>query len=196
MFILLIILSYLNVLFVFLPIVKSDFWIFRSLEYSRFQNFIISLVLVLGALKVYREFVTMRTENAFLKDSLEKLNEAHIRDVQEERQKAVASSRKVIKGQISEQILPLLPDFPYNLADVRMFGKPIDYAIYDGLADGNLKEIILADVKTGGAQLTDSERQIRNAIMEGRFCFATIRLNEKGITVKKYPNSFGTGIGI
>jgi len=33
------------VLFVFLPIVKSDFWIFRSLEYSRFQNFIISLVL-------------------------------------------------------------------------------------------------------------------------------------------------------
>src|SRR6476659_3958664 len=45
MFILLIILSYLNVLFVFLPIVKSDFWIFRSLEYSRFQNFIISLVL-------------------------------------------------------------------------------------------------------------------------------------------------------
>lgn len=46
MFIALSILSYLSVLFVALPIVKSDFWIFRSLEYSRFQNFIVCLMIV------------------------------------------------------------------------------------------------------------------------------------------------------
>ena len=46
MFIALTILSYLSVLFVALPIVKSDFWIFRSLEYSRFQNFIVCLIIV------------------------------------------------------------------------------------------------------------------------------------------------------
>ncbi|TKB97699.1 endonuclease/exonuclease/phosphatase family protein [Pedobacter cryophilus] len=40
------ILTYLCILFVLLPIVKSDFWIFRSLEYSRFQNFIICVIIV------------------------------------------------------------------------------------------------------------------------------------------------------
>lgn len=39
--------SYLCVAFVVLPIVKSDFWIFRSLEYSRFQNFLLCALLVL-----------------------------------------------------------------------------------------------------------------------------------------------------
>ncbi|WP_017257821.1 endonuclease/exonuclease/phosphatase family protein [Pedobacter arcticus] len=38
--------SYLCVAFVVLPMVKSDFWIFRSLEYSRFQNFLLCVVLV------------------------------------------------------------------------------------------------------------------------------------------------------
>jgi endonuclease/exonuclease/phosphatase (EEP) superfamily protein YafD len=47
MFLAIQILSYLCVLFVFLPIVKSDFWIFRSLEYSRFQNFILAVIIVI-----------------------------------------------------------------------------------------------------------------------------------------------------
>lgn len=38
--------SYLCVLFVVLPIVKSDFWIFRVLEYSRFQNFLLCTFIV------------------------------------------------------------------------------------------------------------------------------------------------------
>lgn len=43
----LLVITYLSCLFVFLPVIKSDFWIFRSLEYSRFQNFILCLILVL-----------------------------------------------------------------------------------------------------------------------------------------------------
>lgn len=39
--------SYLCVAFVLLPMVKSDFWIFRSLEYSRFQNFLLCAFVVL-----------------------------------------------------------------------------------------------------------------------------------------------------
>lgn len=39
--------SYLCVLFVLLPMIKSDFWIFRSLEYSRFQNFLLCAFVVL-----------------------------------------------------------------------------------------------------------------------------------------------------
>ncbi len=45
--IILIIISYLSVAFVLLPMVKSDFWIFRSLEYSRFQNFLLCIFIVL-----------------------------------------------------------------------------------------------------------------------------------------------------
>jgi endonuclease/exonuclease/phosphatase (EEP) superfamily protein YafD len=43
----LIILSYLTFLFVALPIIKSDFWIFRSLEYTRFQNLIVCFAVVI-----------------------------------------------------------------------------------------------------------------------------------------------------
>ena len=50
------ILSYLCVLFVLLPIVKSDFWIFRSLEYSRFQNFIICVIIVFFWIAYYAFF--------------------------------------------------------------------------------------------------------------------------------------------
>lgn len=41
------IISYLCVAFVLLPLVKSDFWIFRSLEYSRFQNLLLCGIVVL-----------------------------------------------------------------------------------------------------------------------------------------------------
>ncbi len=44
--IILISISYLSVLFVVLPMVKSDFWIFRALEYSRFQNLFLSAFIV------------------------------------------------------------------------------------------------------------------------------------------------------
>ncbi len=40
------VISYLSVLFVVMPMVKSDFWIFRSLEYSRFQNFLLCVIIV------------------------------------------------------------------------------------------------------------------------------------------------------
>jgi len=39
------------------------------------------------------------------------------------RKQAVQKSRQVITGQVSEQIAPLLPDFPYHYKDVMFMGK-------------------------------------------------------------------------
>ncbi len=93
-------------------------------------------------------------------------------------------SRRVLKGKIAEQIVPLLSDvFKYDPADARFIGAPIDYIIFDGytkVKDGASTEpitVVLADVKTGDARLSRTEKKIRDAVEAGRVKWETIRLD-------------------
>jgi predicted Holliday junction resolvase-like endonuclease len=93
------------------------------------------------------------------------------------RAEALAQSRAVIRGQVSEQILPLLEAFPFEAADARFLGHPIDYVIFDGLAeDADDLEIVLVEVKTGGARLTRREAAVRDAVEAGRVRFEIVRV--------------------
>ena len=87
-------------------------------------------------------------------------------------------SRPIIKGLVAEQIVPFLEDFKYNPADARFIGAPIDYVIFDGYSDKSDEiTVVLADIKTGKrADLTSSQRKIRNAINEKRVKWETIHL--------------------
>ncbi|MGY5875514.1 MAG: Holliday junction resolvase-like protein [Candidatus Thorarchaeota archaeon] len=100
------------------------------------------------------------------------------------RKDATKRSRFVLKGKIAEHIVPLLSDvFKYNPSDARFIGAPIDYLIFDGytaVKDGNSDQpitVVLADVKTGGAQLSKTERRIKEAVEAGRVRWETIRLD-------------------
>lgn len=91
--------------------------------------------------------------------------------------KAIEESRNVLKGKIAEQLVPLLQDFRYNLADARFIGAPIDYIIFDGMSDNKTKfDIIFADVKKGNATLTLRQEKIREAVDAKRIKWETIRL--------------------
>jgi len=100
------------------------------------------------------------------------------------RKDAADRSRYVLKGKITEQFVPLLKDkFRYELADARFIGAPIDYLIFDGYSavkDGNSEgpiQIVLADIKTGDAQLNRTEQKIKEAVEAGRVRWETIQMD-------------------
>ncbi len=92
------------------------------------------------------------------------------------RKNAVALSRATVFGQVAEQLVPLLPDFPHDLEDARFLGAPIDYVVFDGYAANDEVEIVFVEVKTGNAKLSRGERRVRDAVRAGRVRFETLRL--------------------
>jgi predicted Holliday junction resolvase-like endonuclease len=94
------------------------------------------------------------------------------------RRDAAKRSRSVLGGKAGEQLAPLLPQFyeRFNPAEARFLGAPVDYVVFDGLATGELRELVLVEVKTGGAGLNANEREVELAVAEGRVAFELLRL--------------------
>ncbi len=88
-------------------------------------------------------------------------------DMRKHRSHAVKQSRSVVMWQVSEQIAPLLPDFPYHYKDVMFLWKWVDYIVFDGLHTGYLDKVVLLEVKSGNSQLNRNEKLIRDCIRRG-----------------------------
>ena len=91
------------------------------------------------------------------------------------RQDSVKQSQAVISGKVYEQLLPFLPEFPFSPRDVRFLGSPVDLLVFDGMDRGELKRVVFVEVKTGQAQLTPRERQLREVLKAGRVEWVEIR---------------------
>jgi predicted Holliday junction resolvase-like endonuclease len=89
---------------------------------------------------------------------------------------AVLRSQAITAGKVYEQLLPYLPDFPYNPKDVRFLGSPTDLVVFDGLADGLVRRVVFLEVKTGGAGLTPRERSVRDAIQARQVEWVEVRV--------------------
>ena len=102
--------------------------------------------------------------------------------------RSVAQSRCTLKGQIAEQMAPMLAGFAYHPGDARFLGDPVDYVIFNGYtsmkddaANPDSIEIVILDVKRGaGAKLTSSQRAIAQAIRAGRVRFEVLRIGDDG----------------
>ena len=95
------------------------------------------------------------------------------------RKDSVNRSRSTLKGRISEQMAPLLPEFPFASADARFIGNPIDFVVFDGYTKvkdekGDTISVVLVEVKKGKGKLTREETLIRKAVEEGRVSWRTI----------------------
>jgi len=78
-------------------------------------------------------------------------------------------SRAVLGGLVSEQIAPLLPDFPFDPGDCRFIGKPVDFIVFRGMNEQNISEVIFLEVKSGVSKsLNQQEKRLREAIQAGR----------------------------
>jgi predicted Holliday junction resolvase-like endonuclease len=79
------------------------------------------------------------------------------------------ASRAVLGGLVSEQIAPLLGDFPFDPGDCRFVGKPVDFIVFRGMNEKNITEVVFLEVKSGtGKNLNDQEKKLRDAVQAGR----------------------------
>ncbi|RAL56177.1 hypothetical protein BLM37_01450 [Candidatus Gracilibacteria bacterium GN02-873] len=92
------------------------------------------------------------------------------------RQDAVRGSRNAITGEIYEKILPSMPNFPYAPKDMVFVGKGTDYIIFDGLSEGDLREIIFLEIKSGKSRLNANEKMIKKILDEKIVRFAEMRV--------------------
>lgn len=93
------------------------------------------------------------------------------------RKEIANSSRSVIRGQVSEQLAPYLPNFPFDPAHCKFIGSPIDFLVFDKLEEPEKCAIVLVEVKTGVATLNKNERTVRDAIKAGRVYYYEYRFN-------------------
>jgi len=84
------------------------------------------------------------------------------------RKDAIQRSLAVTAGKVYEQLVPYLPNFPFDPKDVRFLGSPVDFVVFDGLSAGDVTRIVFVEVKTGDAALSSRERRIRDAVQASR----------------------------
>lgn len=108
----------------------------------------------------------------------------HQQALDQAKKRSVNTSRAVLKGKMAEQLAPILPEFQYLPSDAKFLGDPIDYVIFDGYSDfrdgdGTAEdiEVILLDIKSGGARLSKGQHAIAQAIQAGRVRFETLRID-------------------
>ena len=99
------------------------------------------------------------------------------------RKDSVNRSRSTLKGKISEQMAPFLPEFPFLPADARFIGNPIDFIVFDGYTKakddkGDSVSVVLVEVKKGKGKLTRNEKLIEKAVTEGRVSWRTVTIED------------------
>jgi predicted Holliday junction resolvase-like endonuclease len=101
----------------------------------------------------------------------QKLKECKIREkeIREERKaisrRSETATTTINIGFISERIAPLMKDFRFERNDCRSLFDPIDYIIFEGLSKKNsVSKILFTEIKTGKANLTGKQKEIRNLV--------------------------------
>jgi predicted Holliday junction resolvase-like endonuclease len=118
---------------------------------------------------------------------IEQLLQSHAQELTDARKDSVERSRSSLKGQIAEQMAPLLQGFRYAPADARFIGDPIDYLVFNGYSEVRDNrgpaaglEIVLLEVKQGGSSLSPFQRAVARSVEEGRVRFEILRVGHDG----------------
>jgi predicted Holliday junction resolvase-like endonuclease len=131
-----------------------------------FVTVVLATLLFLAIFAIYVQQVVLNKQRDLLKDERER------------GKKSLATSRAVIKGQLAEQLFPLSIDCPFEPADMRFFGQPFDYIVIDGYSNGDIKEVVFVEIKTGSARLSPIQRALRSCIDAGRVRWQTVTIKE------------------
>jgi predicted Holliday junction resolvase-like endonuclease len=103
-----------------------------------------------------------------------------IRYTKSVREDAVSRSQAVTVGKVFEQLVPHLPEFDFNPKDARFIGSPVDFVVFDGLNDGEVRSVVFVEVKTGRADLSTRERRVKDAVKAGRVEWSEVRVAAAG----------------
>lgn len=77
----------------------------------------------------------------------------------------IANRQRVgIKGKVTEAFAPFLQGFPFKASECKFIGDPIDYLVFKGLDERDIKAIHLVEVKTDTSKLSKHQKQIKEII--------------------------------
>lgn len=100
------------------------------------------------------------------------------------RKDAIAKSRAVLAGQFSEQLAAFLPDFKFKPTECRFVGKPIDFIVFKGMDEKDIKEIVFVEVKSGKSKLSSVEKKLKETVDKKKVKWEEYRIPEE-LTKKK-----------
>lgn len=97
--------------------------------------------------------------------------------VKSARSSSVKQARSVILWDVNEKLAPALPWFPYDFKDMIFIGKWIDYLVFDWLASGHLKKIVLLEIKSWQSLLNRNESTIKKTVGEWLVYYEVFRVH-------------------
>lgn len=80
------------------------------------------------------------------------------------------SSQSVRYGKLTEQFVPFIENFPYEPANFRFLGSPIDGVLFDE------NEIVFCEFKAGGSTLNENQRKIKQLVESKKIKWLEFRL--------------------
>lgn len=95
------------------------------------------------------------------------------------RQDAVKRSRVSILGKVWEQIAPSLKNFPFQPEDARFVGAPIDYIVFEGMGEKDIKKVHFVEIKSGRANLNKQEKTLKDTILKKKVYWKEIRVGDE-----------------
>lgn len=73
-------------------------------------------------------------------------------------------------GQVAEQFLPFMEDYPFDPSNFRFIGSPIDGIQFED------DRVVIMEFKTGRSKLSLRQRQIRDLVEAGKVEFRELRV--------------------
>lgn len=117
-------------------------------------------------------------KNQLLQKKLKDLELSIPKTIAKAREDAVNTSRSVLKGKISEELVPFLPAFPFQPSDCKFMGAPVDYIVFEGMSENNVTQVSFLEMKTGNAKMNARQRQIKKCIQEGKVQFVEVPIKK------------------
>jgi len=133
------------------------------------------VIIIVVVFLIVMFFVAILTQASSGEKRRKDMYEAHERDrqardlqYQAKMGKSLRRQRATITGQTVERVAPLLTQWPFNPRDAVHVNFGIDYLVFEGYSEEDVTQITFVEVKTGHSDLSKRQRQIRNAIRQGR----------------------------
>ena len=105
-------------------------------------------------------------QNQEIKDRLDALKKFKISVDKTSEARAISTGL----GKVMQNVLPYYKDFDsqVSLADCRFIAAQLDIIVFEGASNNDIKNITFMDAKTGAAKLDKNQRQIRDAVNDGK----------------------------
>lgn len=82
-------------------------------------------------------------------------------------------SQSVRYGQLTEEFAPWMEAWPFDTEGFRSLGDPVDGVQFDG------DRVYLVEIKAAGGRLSSRQRELRDAVEEGRVGWLTFRVGDE-----------------